>query len=62
VDVITILTKEYNYNGDILEIPKYSGEIPTENSELRSISELINCKRANLLWQDQRDFDRYLNI
>jgi len=41
VDVITILTKEYNYRGDILEILNIAEDMPEENLEWRNSA--ISC-------------------
>lgn len=48
MDIITILTREYNYGADILEIQP---DIPTGITEQRSISELILGPQANPFWR-----------
>lgn len=62
MDIITILTKEYNYGADILEIQDIQQDIPAEMIERRSISELITGQQANPLLEVERQSDRYLNI
>lgn len=62
MDVITILTKEYNYRGDILEILNVAEDMPEENLEWRNISELIISGRLNPLWPGLPYPARYLNI
>ena len=62
MDAVTILTAEYNYQGDILEILNIEQDIPTEIIEWRSIFELIPGTRTNPLEWAQRQFDQYLNI
>ena len=62
MDAVTILTAEYNYQGDILEILNIEQDIPTEIIEWRSIFELIPGTRTNPFEWVQRQFDQYLNI